>query len=125
MKTRLRNLAATPLEVWVDRDGTQVFAGPVIGGEIQGPNVKHTAKGLLYYLAYVLVMTDRPLRRSTNSRLLRPSSTTGRARGQHSPPHLVRLLPRTCQTARFIVSTIWEDSWVFAPHRHKEAQHTG
>ncbi len=59
-KTALLDLSAIPLEVWVYRDGTRIFAGPVLGGNvIGGKNVELNCKGRLSYLAYYLVETDK------------------------------------------------------------------
>ena len=59
IKTRLRDLAAQPMEVWVYRDSTQIFRGPVVGGDITGDEVNITARGLLFYLNYMLVYQDK------------------------------------------------------------------
>lgn len=59
IRTRLRSLTEYPCELWLDRDGTRVFAGPIIGlrpGEDGDLTV--TAAGLLYYLRYMLVASD-------------------------------------------------------------------
>ena len=58
-KTALRDLAAQPLEVWVYRGGTRIFAGPVVGGGIKGDQVTLKCRGRLIYLAYMLVTTDK------------------------------------------------------------------
>lgn len=59
VKDRLRDLRAKPMEIWVYRNGTMIYAGPVIGGQISGTKVTMTTKGLLYYLRYMLVTTDK------------------------------------------------------------------
>ena len=59
IKTRLRDLADTPMEIWVYRDSVAIFKGPVVGGNINNDNVSMTARGLLFYLYYMLVETDK------------------------------------------------------------------
>lgn len=59
IKAALRDPVGNPLEVWVYRDGTKVFAGPVIGGEIQSDILTLTCRGLEFYTAYMLVETDK------------------------------------------------------------------
>lgn len=58
-KTALRDLAAQPLEVWVYRDGTRIFAGPVTGGTVHNDNVVLQCRGRLFYLAYMYVTADK------------------------------------------------------------------
>ena len=58
-KAALLDLAAEPLEIWVYRDGVRIFAGPVVGGSIDGDTAKLTCRGGLIYLAYMLVETDK------------------------------------------------------------------
>lgn len=58
-KTALRDLAAQPLEVWVYRDGTRIFNGPVVGGGISGNTLTLNARGRLIYLKYMLVWQDK------------------------------------------------------------------
>jgi hypothetical protein len=59
-KTALLDLAAYPLEVYVYRDGTRIFAGPVLGGNVNGgTTVELNCKGRLSYLAFMLVETDK------------------------------------------------------------------
>lgn len=59
IKERLRDLVAKPMEIWVYRDSVAIFQGPVVGGDISGDNVTMTARGLLFYLHYMLVETDK------------------------------------------------------------------
>ena len=47
------------MEIWIYRDGTQMFAGPVVGGDIQGTVLTLNAQGLLFYLNYMLVTADK------------------------------------------------------------------
>lgn len=59
-RQRLRNLAEYPCELWLDREGSRVFAGPIIGysiGEDGGLTLR--AAGLLYYLRYMMVDADQ------------------------------------------------------------------
>ena len=58
IKDALRDLTAEPLEVWLYRDSTIVFAGPVVGGEIMDGTLTLSCRGLEYYTAYMLVTTD-------------------------------------------------------------------
>lgn len=57
IKTKLIDLSATPLEVWIYRDSTMVFAGPVMGGTIQDGSLTLECQDLLGYLGYMLVTT--------------------------------------------------------------------
>lgn len=59
IKTRLRNLRAQPMEIWVYRDSVRIFRGPVVGGDISGDSVNLTARGMLFYMHYMLVETDK------------------------------------------------------------------
>lgn len=59
IKARLRELGTNPVEVWVYRDSTKVFAGPVVSVGVQGPIVTLTCGDLLTYLAYMLVPTNK------------------------------------------------------------------
>lgn len=58
-KASLLDLAATPLEVWVYRDGVRIFAGPVLGGSVKSNALDLTMRGRLAYLAYMLVWQDK------------------------------------------------------------------
>jgi len=58
-KAALLDLAAEPIEVWVYRDGTRIFAGPVTGGNIEGDNITLNCRGRLIYLGYMLVWADK------------------------------------------------------------------
>jgi len=58
-KTALRDLAAQPLEVWVYRGGTRIFAGPIVGGDIAGDSLNLSCRGRLIYLGYMLVWADK------------------------------------------------------------------
>lgn len=59
IKSALRTIDTTPLEVWVYRDGVKVFAGPVIGYEVQDSIISLSCRGLELYTAYMLVHTDK------------------------------------------------------------------
>ncbi len=58
-KTALRDLAAQPLEVWVYRDGTRIFAGPITGGDIAADTITLNCRGRLLYLGFMLVWADK------------------------------------------------------------------
>lgn len=58
VKIRLRNLAAYPCEVWIDREGVRMFAGPIIGLGHGGSDLTVTAAGLFYYTRYMVIATD-------------------------------------------------------------------
>lgn len=58
IKDRLRTPDTLPLEVWVYRDATVVFAGPVVGGEIRDDIVNLNVRGLEFYSAYMVRDTD-------------------------------------------------------------------
>jgi hypothetical protein len=59
IKDALRDLLGNPIEAWVYRDSTLVFAGPVVGGDVEDRVVNLTARGLEFYLAYMLVDTNK------------------------------------------------------------------
>lgn len=59
IKTSFRDLVAQPLEVWVYRDSTRVFKGPVIGGELKEKVLTISARGAEFYSAYMLVETAK------------------------------------------------------------------
>lgn len=60
IKAALRDLSATPLEVWVYRDSVLQFAGPIVGGQITGKStLSLTCRGLEFYTAYMLVTADK------------------------------------------------------------------
>lgn len=59
IKEALRSPHSMPLEVWVYRDGTKVFAGPVIGGEMNQSSLSLSCRGLDFYTAYMLVETTK------------------------------------------------------------------
>jgi hypothetical protein len=58
-KDALLDLTAEPLEVWVYRDGTRIFAGPIVGGNIDADDISLTCRGRLIYLGYMLVTTNK------------------------------------------------------------------
>ena len=62
-KARLRDLTATPCELWIRRNTsptayTQVFAGPITGCQLQNRTLTITAPGLLSYPRWWLRDTD-------------------------------------------------------------------
>lgn len=54
LATKLIALDATPLELQITRDGTVVGRGPVIDWEIHNNELTLNARGLLYYLEYMV-----------------------------------------------------------------------
>lgn len=58
IQTRFRDLYANPCEVRLYRDGTLIFAGPVIGYTATGGRLNVVAKGLLYYTKYMDIGSD-------------------------------------------------------------------
>lgn len=52
---RLRNLRRNPVELWLYRDGVLVAAGPLIAWQIEGNSLILNARGLLYYLRYMIL----------------------------------------------------------------------
>ena len=60
VQARLRDLKAAPCELWVERDGTRMFAGPLLGWSLSDDgNLQLTAAGLAYYLDYMFVAADQ------------------------------------------------------------------
>ena len=60
LKPYLQDPDNNPSELWIFREGTQVYAGPVVGIQIQGGHNTITlhSRGLLYYLRGWFVTTD-------------------------------------------------------------------
>ncbi len=60
LKTRLLAPDENPMELWIYRDGVKVFAGPLIGIQVQGSNntITFHSRGLLYYLRYMFLTAD-------------------------------------------------------------------
>lgn len=59
IKARLTQLDQTPNELWLYRNGTRVFAGPVTSYDVQNKRVLTMyAPGLSYYLEYMIRDTD-------------------------------------------------------------------
>lgn len=54
----LLDLSVTPCELWLRRDGTIVFAGPITGYEIRQRALSLHASGLLYYLSFMRRVAD-------------------------------------------------------------------
>ena len=59
IKTSLRDPIAQPLEVWVYRESTLVFKGPMVGGQLDAGMLTLTARGAEFYTAYMLVETAK------------------------------------------------------------------
>jgi hypothetical protein len=57
-RSLLLNQAATPLEIWVYRNGRPMFAGPLVPGVLQGPTWTLNARGVLWYLRGMIVTAD-------------------------------------------------------------------
>lgn len=55
---RLRNPTGLATELWLNRQGVRVFAGPLVGADIKGEDVKLQCRGLLHYLRGFAVTTD-------------------------------------------------------------------
>lgn len=55
---RLRDLATLATELWLYRDGVQVFAGPLLGWQVQSESLTLNAQGLLAYLNMMIVQQD-------------------------------------------------------------------
>lgn len=58
VKQRLRTPAEMPTELWLYRNGKLVFAGPLLGGEMQGEDLRLSANGCLNYLMWMFVSKD-------------------------------------------------------------------
>lgn len=56
---RLRTPHALATELWVTRDGTPIFAGPLQGWQVQGETLSLRAKGLLQYLRMMVIDSDK------------------------------------------------------------------
>ena len=56
--SRLRQMRDLPSELWLYRNSRKVFAGPLLGWQVQGDALSLQARGLLHYLRYWLVTTD-------------------------------------------------------------------
>lgn len=55
---RIRDLSRLGTELWLYRNGVMVFAGPLLGWQVQGSTVTFNAGGLLSYLKWYWVMAD-------------------------------------------------------------------
>lgn len=55
---RLRTPDRLPTELWVSRNGRQVFAGPLLGGARNGDELTLECGGLLTYLQWMIVVAD-------------------------------------------------------------------
>jgi hypothetical protein len=56
---RLRNLSELATELWLYRNGKLVFAGPLLGGQVQGEALTLQAQGLLAYAKMMVVASDQ------------------------------------------------------------------
>lgn len=55
---RLRALHANATELWLYRQGKKIFAGPLLGGQVQGESITLQSTGLLGYLRYMFVIAN-------------------------------------------------------------------
>lgn len=55
---RLRSLATLATELWLYRAGRQIYAGPLMGWQVQGQTLTLQSKGLLSYLDYWFIIAD-------------------------------------------------------------------
>ena len=55
---RLRSMATLASEMWLYRAGKQIYAGPLMGWQVQGQTLTLQSKGLLSYLDYWFVVAD-------------------------------------------------------------------
>ena len=55
---RLRNMADLPTELWLYRNGKQVFSGPLLGWALNDESLTFSAQGLLAYTRNMHVMAD-------------------------------------------------------------------
>ena len=58
---RFADLAKTPCELWIYREGQIVHAGPIIGLQTQGNTLTVISQGVLYYLRYMYIASTYPL----------------------------------------------------------------
>lgn len=58
MKQRLRKPSEMPTELWLHRNGKRVFAGPIIGGSMNGEDLTLNANGILHYLQWMYIRND-------------------------------------------------------------------
>lgn len=56
---RLRDLSDLATELWLYRQGRLVFAGPLLGWQVQGETLTLNASGLLTYLKMMIVDSDQ------------------------------------------------------------------
>ena len=62
---RFADLAKTPCELWVYREGQIVHAGPIIGLQTQGNTLTIISQGVLYYLRYMYIDNTYPSQQGT------------------------------------------------------------
>lgn len=55
---RLLDLRSNPVELWLWRDGVLCARGPLVAWQIQGNSIVLNARGLLYYLRYMMINAD-------------------------------------------------------------------
>lgn len=60
IKDRLLQPDVLPMELWIYRNGVKVYAGPVIGYQIQGVNntITFQSRGLAYYMRWMFLTSD-------------------------------------------------------------------
>lgn len=56
--TRMKDLKATPCEIFIYREGSLAWAGPLLSCQVQGPTLTVNARGLLYYCRYMTLEAD-------------------------------------------------------------------
>lgn len=59
IKADLLDIGSTPMEIWIYRDTTMVFAGPVVSYSVSNEVLTLTCRDLTYYLQYFLIVTDK------------------------------------------------------------------
>lgn len=58
IKQRLKKPSEMATELWLRRNGKIVFAGPLMGGQVQGESLSLSANGLLAYLDWMIIPQD-------------------------------------------------------------------
>ncbi len=59
LATALQDLKANPIELYLYRDGVLRQRGPLISWQIEGNTLVLQARGLLYYLRYMILLEDK------------------------------------------------------------------
>lgn len=57
-KARLRDGLRGPMELWIYRNGVQVYAGPLLAPRIEDRHITFTSTGLLTYLSWMALTTQ-------------------------------------------------------------------